>query len=1113
MVKTKELSKDTRNKIVALHQAGKTESAIANQLGVKKSTVRVIIRKWKTYKTTDNLPRSGAPPKIPPRGVRMITRTGLRERFYGRPIYIQSDNATAVAYINHQGSTRSRATMCEVEHILRWAEHNHSVISAVHIPGVENWAVDFLSVFQQICLCWGTPDVDLIASWFNTKPDQEVITAPDLSSLSSPLVDTERNLGLLLGLHASYLSLSTPLSPVEIECAKWLKSSIFSGGLQTSQIHYSYNEKKDEDHCSSPGNTTPNKSKLYRHRLSMSDHSQPFLQAIADNNTQDHNVKDFLCQIERYCKQCHLTTPITFPPEHPVEEVGRLLLCCLLKHQDLGNIALSMVHHGALNLDQVKHKTLPKSVVDVCRVVYQAKCSLIKTHQEQGRSYKEVCAPVIERLRFLFNELRPAVCNDLSIVSKLKLLSSIPRWKRIVQRLIREKRKKKVPKKSESADVDDAKIGNEEGEQEESFVVPSSPLSVDKKPPSLKSPKDEWQPILSSVTRVHKYKWLKHSVQGAYPQSALLSTVMEFALKEEPVDVEKMRKCLLKQHIWDDIVQLLQRELPAMELDDLCAQEYSLWQNVLQTTINILIDSSQAGKSREVRLEGIDTMLKLAAKSFLLPSVQYAMFCGWQRLVPEGTSLSEPLTDCLKDVDLIPPFNRMLLEVTYGKLYAWAMQNIRNILLDATSRFKDMGIQPVPLQTITNENPAGPSLGTIPQARFLMVMLNMLTRQHGANSLNLIVNSGMLALTQTMLRLIGPSCDNCEEDSSTSLLGASATVLEESRKETAPVQIPASGPELAAMMKFGTRVMRGVDWKWGDQDGPPPGLGRVIGELGEDGWIRVQWDTGSTNSYRMGKEGKYDLKLTEPPPASQPMAEDSDTEDDSEGEQVDRNLHPTSMMLMSTVNLLQNLCLSAAVNAEIMQPEATRTLCGLLRMLVESGTMDKTGSYSEQDSEYESDVAPDPDSPEFQESIDSLIERCHCRIHLYRRLMPVQLNAMMEERASPNTPSPIIPCSASDNAGARARSVPGRAAAAAETGAGSTAASSSHRVVYKEQHKSWCTLGFIRSIALMPQMCSTLSMSQWIALLMKIVEGPESFTAASLQRQVSCYLPPQDPGI
>ncbi|KAK3540302.1 hypothetical protein QTP70_029601, partial [Hemibagrus guttatus] len=36
MAKTKELSKDTRNKIVDLHQAGKTESAIGKQLGVKK---------------------------------------------------------------------------------------------------------------------------------------------------------------------------------------------------------------------------------------------------------------------------------------------------------------------------------------------------------------------------------------------------------------------------------------------------------------------------------------------------------------------------------------------------------------------------------------------------------------------------------------------------------------------------------------------------------------------------------------------------------------------------------------------------------------------------------------------------------------------------------------------------------------------------------------------------------------------------------------------------------------------------------------------------------------------------------------------------------------------
>lgn len=63
----------------------------------------------------------------------------------------------------------------------------------------------------------------------------------------------------------------------------------------------------------------------------------------------------------------------------------------------------------------------------------------------------------------------------------------------------------------------------------------------------------------------------------------------------------------------------------------------------------------------------------------------------------------------------------------------------------------------------------------------------------------------------------GPSTDSTEEDLSLCAHGGSATVLEESRKEAAPAPLPASGPELAAMMKIGTRVMRGVDWKWGDQ--------------------------------------------------------------------------------------------------------------------------------------------------------------------------------------------------------------------------------------------------------------------------------------------------------
>lgn len=63
----------------------------------------------------------------------------------------------------------------------------------------------------------------------------------------------------------------------------------------------------------------------------------------------------------------------------------------------------------------------------------------------------------------------------------------------------------------------------------------------------------------------------------------------------------------------------------------------------------------------------------------------------------------------------------------------------------------------------------------------------------------------------------------------------------------------------------------------------------------------------------------------------------------AEGELVEKSSHPTAMMLTSTVNLLKTLSLTAGIHAEVLQTDATRTLCGLLRTLVESGASDKSG--------------------------------------------------------------------------------------------------------------------------------------------------------------------------
>ncbi len=75
MAKTKELSKDVRDKILDQHKAGMDYKTIAKQLGEKVTTVGTIIRKWKKQKLTVNLPQTGTPCKISPRGVSMVMRT------------------------------------------------------------------------------------------------------------------------------------------------------------------------------------------------------------------------------------------------------------------------------------------------------------------------------------------------------------------------------------------------------------------------------------------------------------------------------------------------------------------------------------------------------------------------------------------------------------------------------------------------------------------------------------------------------------------------------------------------------------------------------------------------------------------------------------------------------------------------------------------------------------------------------------------------------------------------------------------------------------------------------------------------------------------------------
>ncbi|KAL1021098.1 hypothetical protein UPYG_G00008800 [Umbra pygmaea] len=68
-------------------------------------------------------------------------------------------------------------------------------------------------------------------------------------------------------------------------------------------------------------------------------------------------------------------------------------------------------------------------------------------------------------------------------------------------------------------------------------------------------------------------------------------------------------------------------------------------------------------------------------------------------------------------------------------------------------------------------------------------------------------------------------------------------------------------------MEVGMRVVRGLDWKWGNQDDGEGHIGTVV-EIGRQGstttpdkTVVVQWDSGTRTNYRTGYQGSYDLLL------------------------------------------------------------------------------------------------------------------------------------------------------------------------------------------------------------------------------------------------------------
>ena len=112
----------------------------------------------------------------------------------GHTVGIYADNTTALAYLAHQGGTRSATLNEEAQRILRWAEAHQVTIQTQFLSGLQNVVADAMSrpgqvlptewtLHQEICgrlwRLWGQPSVDLFATGLNFRLQAFVSPFPD----------------------------------------------------------------------------------------------------------------------------------------------------------------------------------------------------------------------------------------------------------------------------------------------------------------------------------------------------------------------------------------------------------------------------------------------------------------------------------------------------------------------------------------------------------------------------------------------------------------------------------------------------------------------------------------------------------------------------------------------------------------------------------------------------------------------------------------------------------------------------------------------------------------------------------------------------------------------
>ncbi|KAF7266968.1 hypothetical protein GWI33_019752 [Rhynchophorus ferrugineus] len=788
----------------------------------------------------------------------------------------------------------------------------------------------------------------LVGNYCLPEPENPSVANFDYMYVCCMLLDVERNLGYLLGLHSFNLRQSLPLKEEETQYKQWIAASFLNGGLQIDEPPNPYGEEKGESRStnSTADNTPtePNRGNISQKRLKSFqlpiDRINSFISALAESRLSDQYVIAFLAVVEQHSKANNYLTRVDFSFEHPVEEIGRVLFAVLLKHLGLGYILLPILDAYSSQPNSLK---VPKPISEMIRLVHQTKWNLIKSRQEASKSYKEICIPLLEKCRFLLYEVKPAISVEMEAYKKVNVLYKEPRVRALVKKVIKDlKCGRHTSDIQKPEDIVNATIQSQSVERKTHDDLVKSIKKVPSEGKIAES-KSETDDMNNEIKNAAQKAESKNVLTDSFTSNSSKNVVEDLkADLDEKWNVERHENVLRIEINDEDKEKKIENDaalagiiskLTEKQMAKVCIDNLGLMTSILEFVIHSTCDVDVLRKVMyfqvkrcKARKEGLTMMKHLLEDFELLSSVRYSILNGYLGLGTKHTRVYH----CLENIQLVTPYLKTEMLFSQLGIVEWCIKTLRYyILRDVPSKSAKMkGNSKVSLNLGTYT-----LLRDIPRARMLLALLGVLSSSHYNNlELNPLINSGVISSVLALLKQTGSDQTIVRKVSEFYVLYADAVDVNK------PSLRSLTGAELASLMKIGTKVVRGADWKWGDQDGNPPSEGRIIGELGDDGWIRVEWSNGTTNSYRMGVEGKYDLTLASPP---SPVTSESETDESYErSSQIIKDNQLIKLLRDASINFLRNITISSGLSKNNLHSTSLHGLSSLFCAVLNSNNFE-----------------------------------------------------------------------------------------------------------------------------------------------------------------------------